>query len=410
MFKRHIISSIHEALDDTPVVVITGARQTGKSTLCRQLIEQNIFHEKYVTLDDPTTLTAAHADPLGFLQDVGPRGIIDEVQRAPELLVSLKKLVDQDRETARFILTGSANVMVLPAVSDSLAGRIEIHHLWPLSQDEIKAIPSVFLDALVSTHPFGRQKSSWEETIKALSIGGYPESVKRKAETRRSKWFESYINSILQKDIRELADISGLTQIPNLLQLISARVGSTINMADISRLSGVKSSTLQRYIALLKNVFLLVDILPLTPNIEGRFVKSPKLYFNDTGLLCHLRGEDKNSLLESRSKAGPVLENFVVMEIVKQLSWSNHFIKAYHFSTHKGAEVDLVLEDRRKRLYGIEIKSSAALGKNDFKGLIRLSELSSKFQKGIVLYMGEETVCFGKNLYAVPMPFLWKGA
>jgi hypothetical protein len=213
----------------------------------------------------------------------------------------------------------------------------------------------------------------------------------------------------LQKDIKDLANIEGLTQLPNILQLIATRVGSTINLSDIARLSGVKNTTLQRYMALLEHVFLILKIPAWTPNIEGQFVKSPKIVLNDTGLLCHLRGESVDSLMGNRTTSGAFLENFIVMEIIKLLSWSDLFLKAYHFSIHRGAEVDLVLEDRKKQLYGIEIKSTASVDQNDFKGLKRLAEVAGKkFQRGIVLYGGEHMVGgFGENLQAVPLSAVW---
>lgn len=410
MFTRFANQPIVDALKDTPVVLITGARQTGKSTLCRQLVKDGIFEGESVTLDDPTTLAAALADPLGFLLNLGKHVIIDEVQRAPELFLSIKKLVDEDRKGRRIILTGSADVMMLPKVADSLAGRIEIHHLWPLSQSEIHGRASGFLKTLVSRDAqFPSWKSNWEQIIQIIKTGGYPEVVQRESEARRAKWFESYIVAVLQKDIRELANIEGLTQLPNILQLIATRVGSTINLSDIARLSGVKNTTLQRYMALLEQVFLILKIPAWTPNAEGQFVKSPKIILNDTGLLCHLRGEGE-SLIENRTTAGSFLENFVVMEIIKQLGWFDDFLKPYHFSIHKGAEVDLVLENRKKQLYGIEIKSTATVRESDFRGLKRLAELAGdRFQKGIVLYTGEQTLggFGGKNLHAVPVTALW---
>ena len=233
--------------------------------------------------------------------------------------------------------------------------------------------------------------------------------MQRRTEARREKWFASYLNAVLQKDIRGLANIEGLTQIPNILQLIATRVGSTINMSDIARLSGIKNTTLQRYVALLEHVFLIVKIPAWTPNAEGQFVKSPKIYLSDTGLLCHLSGENADSLSDNRSTAGRFLENFVLMEVIKQLSWSDEYLKPYHFSVHKGAEVDLVLENRRKHLFGIEIKATASLSEQDFKGLKSLAHLAAdKFQKGIVLYTGEQVLAFGKNLYAVPLSNLWE--
>jgi uncharacterized protein len=410
MYQRYIANPITEALKDTPVILITGARQTGKSTLCRQLVEEGNFDGQIMTMDDPTTLTAAQADPLGFLQDLSTHAIIDEIQRAPELFLSIKKLVDENRKGRRLILTGSADVMTLPQVADSLAGRIETHNLWPLSQSEILGKRSKFLSTLVV--PDGRfqsHKHNWKDIIEAIRAGGYPEALQRETERRKAKWFESYIGAVLQKDIRNLANIEGLTQLPNILQFIGTRVGSTVNLSDIARLSGVKNTTLQRYMALLEHVFLILKIPAWTPNIEGQFVKSPKIFLNDTGLLCHLRGESVDSLMANRTTVGAFLENFIVMEIIKQLSWSDLFLKPYHFSVHSGAEVDLVLEDRKKQLYGIEIKSTASIGQNDFKGLKRLAEVAGKkFQKGVLLYGGEHMVGgFGENLQAVPLSAVW---
>ena len=292
----------------------------------------------------------------------------------------------------------------------SLAGRIEIHNLWPLSQTEIRGKKSKFLDTLIRTDGrFQSHKNNWKDIIEAIRTGGYPEALQRETEGRKAKWFESYIGAVLQKDIRNLANIEGLTQIPNILQLIGTRVGSTVNLSDIARLSGVKNTTLQRYMALLEHVFLILKIPAWTPNIEGQFVKSPKIILNDTGLLCHLRGEGIDSLMGNRTTAGAFLENYIVMEIIKQLSWSDLFLKPFHFSVHSGAEVDLVLEDRKKQLYGIEIKSTASVGQNDFKGLKRLAEVAGKkFQRGVVLYGGEHMVGgFGENLQAVPLSAVW---
>ncbi len=410
MFQRLIIHSITEALEDTPVNVIVGPRQVGKSTLCQQLLMEDVFKGQAVTLDDPTVLKGAIADPLGFLNSLDKHVIIDEVQRAPELLLSIKKLVDEDRNGRRIILTGSANVMVLPKVADSLAGRIEIHNLWPLSQGEILGKKPDFLKNLVS--PNGRLqggKISWVEILEAIKKGGYPEVIQRPSESRRAKWFASYIKSVLQKDIKELSNIEGLTDIPKILHLLATRVGSIINFSEIGRLANIKNTTMHRYLALLENVFLILKVPAWTPNAEGEFVKSPRVFLNDTGLLCHVLGETVDSLTTNRTTAGLFLENFVAMEIIKQLSWHDLYLKPYHFSMHKGAEVDLVLEDRMNHLYGIEIKSKASVGKEDFKGLHKLSEIAGeRFKRGIVLYSGEHTVGgFGENMLAVPISALW---
>lgn len=409
MYKRYKAREVAIALDDTPVIMITGARQTGKSTFCKQLVDDGVFSGNSITLDDPSILTAAQSDPLGFLNGLGNSAIIDEVQRAPELFLSLKKLVDEDR-SRRYIMTGSADVMLMPRVADSLAGRVETHNLWPLSMDEIAGKESSFLSNLIlDKGKFKNYNITWEEIIHLLSRGGYPEVVNRKTENRRIKWLQAYLESILQKDIRDLANIDGLLQIPKVLNLLSVRVGSTVNMSDVARLSGIKNTSFQRYMALLEQVFLIVKIQAWTPNNEGQYVKSPKLYLNDTGLLCSLCADGQN-LLEDKTQAGHILENFVAMELKKQVSWFEKDLKLHHFSMHKGAEVDLVIEDQKKNIYGIEIKSKFSLNKDDFKGLKKLEELAGKkFKKGIVLYSGEQVISGfgGRDFQAVPLPNLW---
>lgn len=409
MYKRHIQDLVISALQDTPVVVINGARQTGKSTFCHQIIKDGLFKAQYITFDDPTVLSAAQSDPGAFIEGLESHVVLDEVQRIPALLLSIKKFVDQDRKKWRFILTGSADVMTLPKISESLAGRIEIHDLWPLSRCEIEGSQSSFLKNLVSEKArFKPQAASWNDIVKMLGLGGYPEVVNRPSESRRERWFQSYINSILQKDIRELANIEGLNEIPNVLELIAGRVGSILNLSDISRIAGIPNTTLQRYFALLQHVFLIVPLPAWTANLEGRIVKAPKVFINDTGLLCYLRGENADSFLKNRSGAGAVLENFVVMEVIKQISWSEMALSPYHFRTHKGQEVDIVLEDRKKQIFGIEVKTTSSVEKGDFRGLSYLQDLKpDNFIKGIVLYTGDQVVKFADKLYAVPISSLW---
>ncbi len=409
MIKRFIYTQISKAQQDTPVVMITGARQTGKTTFCQQLLKDGVFSGKYVTLDDPSVLATAHSDPMGFLLDIGENIIIDEVQRAPELFLSLKKLIDDNRNR-RIILTGSANVMLQPKIADSLAGRIETHQLWPFSVDEITGNKSVFLDNLIKDkNNFKSIPTSWEEIIKLIRRGGYPEVINRTSDSRRAKWLQAYIESILQKDIRDLANIDGLIFMPKILNLLSVRVGSTINMSDIARLTGIKNSSFQRYMALLEQVFMIVKIPAWTPHAEGQFVKSPKIFLNDTGLLCQL-ANNGDDLLQDRTQAGHFVENFVAMGILKQISWFNDPLKLMHFSMHKGAEVDLVIEDQKKMIYGIEIKSKSSLKPDDFKGLKKLAQLAGpKFKKGILLYTGEHVLggFGGNNLQAVPINNVW---
>lgn len=409
MYERHIQKSVIEALNDTSVVVINGARQTGKSTFCQQLIKDKLFKAQYVTFDDPTALSAAQSDPGAFIEGLSKHVVLDEIQRVRGLLLTIKKFVDQDRKGRRFVLTGSADVMTLPKVSESLAGRIEVHNLWPLSIGEIQGHKSSFLKTLISDDvDFKTSSCTWNNLTKTMGVGGYPEALQRPSEARREKWFKSYINSILQKDIRELANIEGLVEIPNVLELIAGRVGGILNLSDLSRLSGIPNTTMQRYYALLQHVFLITHLPAWRPNLEGRVIKAPKVFLNDTGLLCYLRGEGAGSFLKNRNGAGPILENLVVMEIIKQLSWSDISLKPYHFRTHKGIEVDIVLESRKKQLYGIEVKTSSSVSKKDFKGLRHLKELKPKaFEKGVIFYTGNQIMKFEDKLYALPISTLW---
>ncbi len=409
MYKRFVDTEVAEALSDTPVILITGARQTGKSTFCKQIIK-DIFKGEVssVTMDDPTVLTAAQTDPMGFLLGLEKQAVIDEVQRAPNLFLSLKKIVDDDR-SRRYILTGSTDVMMLPKVADSLAGRTETHNLLPLSIDEIAGKKSTFLSKLIADKgKFKNAHTEWEEVIAMIRRGGYPEVVNRQSDNRRAKWLQSYLESLLQKDLRDLANIDGLLQIPKVLNLISVRIGSTVNMSDIARLSGIKNTSFQRYMALLEQIFLIVKIPAWTPNKEGQYVKSPKIFLNDTGILCQIN-KDGEAILNNRTDAGFLLENFVAMEIMKQITWFGQPLQLRHFSMHKGAEVDLVIQDDKKQIYGIEIKAKVSLQKDDFKGLNKLAEVSgNKFKKGILLYGGDKVLSgFGENIQAVPLPNLW---
>lgn len=241
-----------------------------------------------------------------------------------------------------------------------------------------------------------------------IQRGGYPEAVNRKSEIRRAKWLQAHLDALLQKDIRELANIDGLAQLPKILHLISVRVGSTVNMSDIARSAGVKNTSFQRYMSLLEQLFLIVKIPAWTPNSEGQYVKSSRIFINDTGLLCQINREEGNPLLD-RTQAGHLLENFVTMELTKQISWFNQPLQLMRFSMHKAAEVDLVLRDGRKQIYGIEVKAKASLAASDFKGLQKLTVLAGKkFKRGIVLYSGEQVLSgFGEDLQAVPLENLW---
>lgn len=410
MFSRNLASEIVVACKDTPVIFINGARQTGKTTLARQ-IRLPGGPLQYLTLDDDSVLAAARSSPEGFIAGLEGPVILDEVQRAPHLFLAIKAAVDRARRPGRFILTGSADVLLLPHVADSLAGRMEIFTLWPLSQGELTGHREGFLDALFSKNALRRppRRQTQQELIDRLTRGGFPVVQRRKTEGRRRAWFNAYLTTILQRDIRDLSNIDDLTALPRLLTLLASRASSLLNFAELSRTMAIPQSTLKRYFVLLETTFLVTLVHPWSANLGKRLVKAPKLYLSDTGLITALLALNRMQLFNNRSLLGPLLENFVVLELRKQAGWSKTKPHLLHFRTHTGDEVDVVLEAPSGELVGIEVKSAASVNAADFKGLRSLAELAGpRFRRGIVLYTGTEIVPFAKQLHAIPIQALWQ--
>lgn len=409
MYRRNIKGELSEALADTPVVLVNGARQTGKSTLAKE--QARSMKAPYITLDDATQLAAATADPSGFLKGVGEMAVIDEVQKAPALFPAMKALVDEDRRPGRFLLTGSANVLLLPKISESLAGRMEILALNPLSQGELLNRKERFIHRVFSANfPVGLEVKeeglNWEEK---LTKGGYPEVLGRPAARRREAWFGSYITAILQRDVRDIASINGLTEMPRLLSLLASRVGGLLNMSELSRSSGLPHSTLKRYLNLLEATFIFQPLPPWSANIGKRMIKSPKIHLVDCGLAAHLCGYSEERLSRETSFMGHLLENFALGELRKQATWSERKINLFYFRTTSGREVDVILEDRGGRLVGIEVKASATVSKKDFAGMEVFRESTGeRFSRGVLLYCGDKIVPFGKEFYAAPVSALWR--
>lgn len=408
MYSRNLLPSLEAALTDTRVVLLNGARQTGKSTLARQLAAERGGH--YLTLDDPATRALASADPGALLSSAADFTVIDEVQYAPALFPAIKRAVDTDPRPGRFLLTGSANVFLVPKLAESLAGRMEILPLYPLSQAELAGTTTNLVERLFSGRPWqaGLRQVDRLDVCRRLVTGGFPEAVARKGSERRDAWFRSYIASILQRDIRELAHIDGLTDMPRLLALLAARPSALMNMAEISRASGIAHSTLKRYLSLLEATFLLQPLPAWSANLGKRLVKSPKIHLLDAGLAAHLSGLTDAAVLTRSQAFGPLLETFVVQEIRKHLTWSAQPATAWHFRSATGQEVDLVLEAPGQRIVGIEIKATASIGVADFSGLRALAEgVGSHFSGGVLFYLGENVLSFGNGLWAVPVSVLW---
>lgn len=409
MIPRYLTPRIVDALRDTPVVYLQGARQTGKSTLVQAIAREHNFHD-YLTLDTATVLAAAEADPEGFISGLGGATVIDEVQRVPRLATAIKAAVDTNRRPGQFLLTGSASVMALPKLSESLAGRVELHTLWPFSQGELTGYRKSFIDRAFATNfrsPDAKDVTE-RELLQALVRGGYPEAQARKRDERRQAWFDSYLTTILHRDIRDLMNIDRLAEVPRLLAFLASRTCQLVNHSDIARSLCIPQTTLKRYLALMEMTFL-VRLLPAWfTNIGKRLVKSPKLLIVDTGLAAHLLAVDAARLLRDRTLLGHMLENFVAVELLKQLGWTRTKCGLFHFRTETGQEVDLLLEDASGRLVGIEVKAGATVEKKDFRGLEMLAAMvGDRFVRGIVVYTGKSLVPFANRLHAIPIHHLW---
>lgn len=409
MYERTLRAVVVEALGDSPVVLVNGPRQSGKSTLVQSLLPDP-HSGRYQTLDDATTFAAATVDPAGFLAGHDGRLVIDEVQRAPGLFRALKAEVDRRRTPGRFLLTGSADVLLLPRLAESLAGRMEVHTLWPLSERELESTGGEIIDLLFGDPPLPRVVAPLDRSrlLDRIVVGGFPEPVKRPSARRRDAWFSSYVATLLARDVRDLAHVEGLAAMPRLLSLLAARSAALLNLAELSRASGLPQSTLNRYVALLQALFLVQPLAAWSRNLGKRLVRAPKLHLVDTGLAAHLLGADAHRLAANGELLGPLLESFVVNELRKQQGWSRLRSSMFHFRSHAGEEVDIVLEDAAGRCVGIEVRASATVTGHDFRGLRAFAEAAGKhFVRGVVLYTGGEAIPFGERLFALPLPALW---
>jgi predicted AAA+ superfamily ATPase len=409
VYSRHLTTRLLNALGDMPVVLVHGARQTGKSTLV-QSIAAGPHRARYLTLDEAPVLVSAKADPAGFIAGLHGSVVIDEVQRAPELFLPIKAAVDRSRRPGAFLLTGSANIFLIPRLSESLAGRMIVLTLYPLTQSEIENTNPGLVD-----HLFGRGSlpttavaTNRSDVVDRIVRGGYPESVARRP-NRRAEWFGAYVTAILQRDIRDLAQrVERLTEFPRLLEALAARTGTLLNAADLARMLGLPYMTLRRYLSLLEATFLVHLVPAWTKSPRRRFLKSPKAVLLDTGLAAHLMGAGPERAASDPALLGSLLETFVITEVLKEATWSRAQPAAYHYRAVAGDEVDLVLEDRAGRVVGIEVKAAASLGERDFGGLRGLADAAgANFHRGVLFYLGNTVLPFGSRLTAMPVPCLW---
>ena len=404
LITRFIRPRLIEALADTPVVLVHGPRQCGKTTLA-----QTLKGYTYFTFDDAVQLAAAKADPVGFVADLPQRAILDEVQRVPELFASLKVAVDRDRQPGRFVLTGSANVLLAPKLSDSLAGRMEILRLYPFAQCELAGVRSTFIEAVFSRGFRAKVHGRLGPELAARIVaGGYPAALARSAARRRREWYRAYLETLVQRDVRELARISSLHVLPRLLQLAAGQTARLLNVSELAAPFQLSRPTIRDYVTLLERIFL-IELLPSWhSNRLSRLVKTPKLHLGDTGLASSLLDVDAGALAKDRPLLGQLLETFVLQELRRQAGWHDNAIGFHHFRDKDGYEVDIVLEREGQAVAGIEVKAAATVTDSDFRGLRKLRHASrERFASGVVLYDGESTVRFAEDMFAVPIRALW---
>ena len=414
LIARHVADRLQVALQDTPAVLINGPRQCGKTTLVQQLAQGM----SYITLDDPGMLIAAQQDPVGLLRQID-RAVIDEVQRAPQLLLALKMSIDQDRRPGRFLLTGSANILALPQIADSLAGRMEVHTLMPLSQAELQGRPSDFLQrAQGQSWPVSHPSWVYPAVMDAKNelhagaignalAGGYPEMRLRPSVTRRQAWAKAYIQTVVERDVQDIAQVEHLSQIPYLLDIAAAHCGQLFNASQIGGQLMLDTRTLDKYLGVLEKLFLVQRLPAWGRNELNRLIKTPKLHFLDAGLQATLTRLTPDMLITHRERWGATLETWVYAELRKALALSDEAWYLSHYRDKDQVEVDFVLENPHRQLIGVEVKAAATVQVQDFKGLRKLqAQTGADFLTGIVLYDGAHALPFGPRLWAVPLAAL----
>ncbi|MDR7274285.1 ATP-binding protein [Catenuloplanes atrovinosus] len=408
LIPRRAQALVDAALEDTRVVLVNGARQSGKSTLVTVVAGARASQRR--DLDLPQDREAALADPVGFVEFEGLM-VIDEIQRAPDLMLAIKAAVDADPRPGSFLLSGSSRLLALRGLPDALPGRMETVELWPFSQGEIDGTPDRFVDAIFALGPALRHDSAIGRADYAARIvrGGMPEAVARADARRRGRFLDSYVQALIDRDVRQLADIERVPQLRRLIGLLAARSATIVrgleNDLELSR------PTIARYLQLLDEIFLIKQIPGWSRNLGTRATQAPKMVFVDSGIAAQQLAMDAHALLRPGAPFGPLLEGFVLSELARQLTWSDQLAELSHYRDRDRVEVDAVLENRRGQVVGIEVKAASTVRSDDFRGLRRLEDrLGDDFVAGVVLYTGTTTLPFGERLRAMPVSALWQVA
>jgi predicted AAA+ superfamily ATPase len=409
LYPRRAFRSVTAALEDTRVVVINGARQSGKSTLAR-LVAKRLGQVEVRYLDDATTRAAAIADPAYFVRHDGLM-MIDEVQRAPELMLAIKHEVDLDPRPGRFLLTGSARLLALQSIPDLLPGRSETIELWPLAQGEIGRTRDCFVQAVFDRGPelpVPTGVESREDYVRRALRGGYPEAVRRTDLGRRARFFEAYTTDLINRDVRQVSEIERPADLRRLLNLVAAQTSTLMMPTAAASGLNMPASTVKRYLDLLEALYLIRRIPAWSTNLTRRAVATPKTVFVDSGLAGHLAGMTVKRALRPTAPVGPIVENFVLAELARQITWTEEPIRLHHYRDRDDYEVDAILEHASGEVVAVEVKAAQTVRSDDFRGIQRLAQrLGDQLLAGVVLYAGGQPLPFGDRLRAWPISALW---
>ncbi|WP_419909906.1 ATP-binding protein [Candidatus Poriferisodalis sp.] len=405
---RHAEPLVRAALADTRIVAIVGPRQSGKTTLARRIADDD--GRQFVTLDDEQSRRFAQDDPAGFTRGLN-RVVIDEIQRAPNLILALKRIVDEDPRPGRFLITGSVDLFAGSLSPDSLAGRVETVELLPFSQAETAGTgPSSFIDRAFACDFAGLDIAGpTDDLVGRVVGGGFPEALSRTASARRQSWLRNYARMVAEHDVRDIAQVSKHGELPRLIDHAAVAAGGLANMSALGTRLGVDGKTVDRWLVLLERMFLIRRVRAWHRSGLKRLVKAPKLQFLDSGLLAALQGVDAASIADDRQRLGPLLESFVYGELAKTAALSSDMTTVSHYRDKSGAEVDFVLERSPGAIVGIEVKSRATAHPRDFTGLRRLRDAAGdSFACGILLHNGDRIQQAAPGLHAMPVKTLWE--
>ncbi len=400
MLKRSILPILETALKISPVVLLKGARQVGKSTLAMEI------RKNYVVLDDVSTRVNAKDDPVRFVETLAKPATIDEIQKVPELLEAIKIVVDKKRNNGDFLLTGSANILDMKQTKDTLAGRIIEIDLYPLSLKEKSKKPNENIVDRLFDCDFTAAKVETNNIVEDILAGGYPDMQNLTTPLEKKLWFSSYVSTYIERDARDLGEFRDIDSFYRFVNIIAPRSTSLLNKSKLAKEVGVRIETCENYLVILEQTFQIYTLRPFFENIGKQFVKSPKIFLNDTGLMSYFLGIYSIEAFENSRYKGALVETFVFNELLKHCSFSTDDTRIYHYLTNDKKEIDFIIE-RQNRVIAIEVKSSSKVGKDDFRHIVEYQRKSTKDVFGIVFYMGGNVLHINKKCVALPMGYFY---